>query len=79
MYRPVSVFIATRFFLKDKGEGYLSFMSLASLLGLCLGTATLVVVLSVVNGFEREFKERVLGLVEILFFRPQMLREVVLL
>jgi len=63
MYRPVSAFIATRFFLKDKGEGYLSFMSLASLLGLCLGTGTLVVVLSVVNGFEREFKERVLGLV----------------
>ena len=46
------------------GQGHLSvFMSLLSIAGLVLGTAVLLVVLSVMNGFDREMRERILALV----------------
>lgn len=41
--------------------GYLSFVTLVAALGLALGCAVLIVVLSVMNGFERELRTRVLG------------------
>lgn len=43
------------------GSGFLSFVTLIAAAGLALGTAVLVVVLSVMNGFDRELRERVLG------------------
>lgn len=43
------------------GSGFFSFVSAIAALGLALGTAVLVVVLSVMNGFDRELRERVLG------------------
>ncbi len=46
------------------GQGYLSsFLSLLSMLGLVLAIALLVTVMSVMNGFDREMRERILGLV----------------
>jgi lipoprotein-releasing system permease protein len=46
------------------GRGHLSvFMSLLSIAGLVLGTAVLLTVLSVMNGFDREMRERILALV----------------
>jgi lipoprotein-releasing system permease protein len=46
------------------GRGYLStFLSLLSVLGLVLAIALLIVVLSVMNGFDREMRERILSLV----------------
>ncbi|MFT7289376.1 MAG: lipoprotein-releasing system permease protein [Halieaceae bacterium] len=46
------------------GRGHLSvFMSAVSVTGLILGTALLVTVLSVMNGFEREMRDRILALV----------------
>ncbi|HSG90693.1 MAG TPA: lipoprotein-releasing ABC transporter permease subunit [Pseudomonadales bacterium] len=41
--------------------GFLSFVSWIAAVGLALGTAVLVIVLSVMNGFERELRDRVLG------------------
>lgn len=43
------------------GNGFISFISLISTLGIALGVAALIVVLSVMNGFQRELRTRILG------------------
>ncbi|MFT3905720.1 MAG: lipoprotein-releasing ABC transporter permease subunit [Steroidobacteraceae bacterium] len=52
--------IALRY-LRAGRRGFLSFISLVSVLGLAVGVAVLIVVLSVMNGFERELKARILS------------------
>jgi len=52
--------VAFRYTLSRTGNQLVSFMSLISMAGLVLGVAVLVVVLSVMNGFERELRENVL-------------------
>lgn len=63
MFKPVSVFIGLRYTRAKRRNQLFSFISLASIIGLTLGVAVLIVVLSVMNGFERELQQRVLGLV----------------
>ncbi len=53
--------IATRYTRSTAQDRLISFMSLISIMGLVLGVAVLVIVLSVMNGFERELRQRVLG------------------
>tara|TARA_E500000331_G_scaffold2539_2_gene2677 strand:+ start:5099 stop:6313 length:1215 start_codon:yes stop_codon:yes gene_type:complete len=53
--------LAFRFAVASAGDQLISFMSLISIAGLVLGVAVLVVVLSVMNGFEEELQSRVLG------------------
>jgi lipoprotein-releasing system permease protein len=43
------------------GNRFISFIALISMLGLALGVAALIVVLSVMNGFQKELRERILG------------------
>ncbi|EJE53280.1 lipoprotein releasing system, transmembrane protein, LolC/E family [Acidovorax sp. CF316] len=53
-------------------NGFISFISGASMLGIALGVAALIVVLSVMNGFQKEVRERMLGVVaHIEVFAPQ--------
>jgi len=40
---------------------FISFISLVSMLGIALGVAALIVVLSVMNGFQKEVRARILG------------------
>ena len=52
--------IGTRYLRSGHRRGFVSFVALMSVCGLMLGVATLVVVLSVMNGFERELRTRML-------------------
>lgn len=62
MRRPVALFIGLRYLSSRKGSGFVSFVTFASVIGVALGVATLIVVLSVMNGFEAELRDRLLGL-----------------
>jgi lipoprotein-releasing system permease protein len=53
--------IGTRYLRSAHRRGFVSFVALMSVLGLMLGVAVLVVVLSVMNGFERELRSRMLS------------------
>lgn len=63
MYRPLSLFIGLRYTRAKRRNHFISFISLTSILGLTLGVAVLIVVLSVMNGFDRELQNRILGMV----------------
>ncbi len=62
MRRPVALFVALRYLRASKGSGFVSFVNAASVLGVMLGVAALIVVMSVMNGFENELRERLLGM-----------------
>lgn len=63
MFRPLSLFIGLRYTKAKRKNGFISFISLISMIGLTLGVAVLITVLSVMNGFDREIKSRILGMV----------------
>lgn len=60
--KPVWLFVGLRYLRAARGGGFVSFVTFASVAGVALGVATLIVVLSVMNGFENELRERLLGL-----------------
>ena len=53
--------LGTRYLRSTRGRGFLSFISVVSALGLAVGVAVLIVVLSVMNGFGRELRTRILS------------------
>ena len=63
MYRPFSFFIGFRYLRAKKRNHFISFISAISFLGVALGVAVLITVLSVMNGFDKEIRERVLVMV----------------
>lgn len=63
MFRPLSVFVGLRYTKAERKNGFISFISFISMIGLTLGVAVLITVLSVMNGFDRELKSRILGMV----------------
>lgn len=63
MFRPFSLYVGLRYTAAKRSNNFISFISLVSMLGLMLGVAALIVVLSVMNGFDRELKDRILGMV----------------
>jgi lipoprotein-releasing system permease protein len=58
---PYEWLIGTRYLRSTHRRGFVSFVALMSVLGLMLGVATLITVLSVMNGFERELRNRILS------------------
>lgn len=62
MKKPLAMFIGLRYLRASKGSGFISFVTAASVAGVALGVATLIVVLSVMNGFENELRDRLLGM-----------------
>ena len=63
MFRPLAIFIGLRYTKAERKNGFISFISFISMIGLTLGVAVLILVLSVMNGFDRELKTRILGTV----------------
>jgi lipoprotein-releasing system permease protein len=57
---PYELTIGRRY-LRSTGNRFLSFISLISMLGVAIGVAVLIVVLSVMNGFEQELRSRILS------------------
>jgi lipoprotein-releasing system permease protein len=63
MKRNLSLFIGLRYAFSRRQNGYLSFISGFSFIAMALGVMALIVVLSVMNGFDREIKQRLLKVV----------------
>src|SRR5574342_508045 len=62
MYRPLEIFIGLRYTRAKRRNHFISFISLTSMVGIALGVTALITVLSVMNGFERELRDRILGM-----------------
>src|SRR5690606_41700001 len=63
MFRPLSLFIGSRYTRAKRRNHFISFISLTSMIGLSLGVLAMIMVLSVMNGFQREMSNRILGMV----------------
>jgi len=60
MIRPFELFIGLRYIRAKRRTGFISFITATSVLGIIVGVWALISVLSVMNGFERELKDRIL-------------------
>ena len=63
MFKPLELFVGLRYTRSKHKNNFISFISLASMLGILFGVMVLIVVLSVMNGFEKEFRDRILSMV----------------
>ncbi|OSQ48775.1 lipoprotein-releasing ABC transporter permease subunit [Thalassospira alkalitolerans] len=62
MFSPFERLVAFRYLRPRRQEGFVSVIAIFSLLGIMLGVATLIIVMSVMNGFRAELLGRILGL-----------------
>lgn len=60
MFKPIPVAIGLRYLRAKRRNGFISFISLASIIGIALGVAVLITTLSVMSGFQREIRDRLL-------------------
>ncbi len=58
---PYELFVGLRYTRAKRRNHFISFISLTSMLGIALGVAALITVLSVMNGFQKELRSRILG------------------
>jgi lipoprotein-releasing system permease protein len=63
MIKPVSFFLGWRYVRSRHGNGFSAFISASSTIGIALGVTVLLVVLSAMNGFERELSQKLLSIV----------------
>jgi len=63
MFQPISIFIGLRYSRSKSPTGFVSFITFFSTVGILLGVASLITVVSVMNGFEGELKKRILGII----------------
>ncbi len=63
MYRPLSMFIGLRYSHAKHKNKFVSFISVASILGISLGVAVLIVGLSAMNGFEKALRDQLLSVI----------------
>lgn len=71
MFRGPVIYLGRRYFASGSSSRLASFISLLAMTGLVMGVAMLIIVLSVMNGFDREMRTRILGVVpHIQLFEP---------
>ncbi|MBB5206958.1 lipoprotein-releasing ABC transporter permease subunit [Chiayiivirga flava] len=63
MFKPLELAIGLRYTRAKRRTHFISFISLASMLGIALGVVALITTISVMNGFEKELRARILGMV----------------
>ena len=63
MRKTFPIFVATRFIQSKNKNGFLSFIAWISMIGLVLGITALIVVTSVLNGFQQALDQKILGMV----------------
>ncbi|MDF2690620.1 MAG: cell division protein FtsX [Gammaproteobacteria bacterium] len=63
MFKPLALYIGMRYTRAHKRNHFISFISLVSVMGIALGVAVLITVLSVMNGFDEQIKNRILSMV----------------
>lgn len=62
MFRPIALYIGLRYTRAKRANHFISFISLSSMLGIALGVTVLITVLSVMNGFDQQIRERVMAM-----------------
>lgn len=62
MFKPVPLYIGLRYTRAKKRNHFISFISLTSMIGIALGVAVLITVLSVMNGFDQQIRNRVFAM-----------------
>jgi len=62
MFKPLSFFLGWRYVRSRHGNGFSAFISASSTIGIALGVTVLIVVLSAMNGFERELSQKLLSI-----------------
>src|SRR5690606_5519087 len=60
MFKPVPVAIGLPYLRAKRRNGFISFISMASILGIAIGVAALITTLAVMTGFQREIRDRML-------------------
>jgi lipoprotein-releasing system permease protein len=63
MLTPYELFVGLRYTRARRKNHFISFISITSMMGIGLGVAALIVVLSVMNGFQKELRATILGVV----------------
>jgi lipoprotein-releasing system permease protein len=72
----ITSLISKRFLRSRQDDGFVSFIAFTAIVGVSLGTAALIIALSVLGGFEREITEKVVGFsshIQIQGFQNQLL------
>jgi lipoprotein-releasing system permease protein len=64
MFKPLALFIGFRYVRAKRQNGFISFISLASFLGIALGVTVLITVLSVMNGFDQQIRHKIFSLAD---------------
>lgn len=62
MFKPLSLYIGLRYTRAKRRNHFISFISLASMLGIALGVAVLITVLSIMNGFDYQIRTRLFAI-----------------
>ncbi|NIK37974.1 lipoprotein-releasing system permease protein [Xanthomonas arboricola] len=60
MFKPIPVAIGMRYLRAKRRNGFISFISMASILGIALGVTVLITTLAVMSGFQKEIRDRLL-------------------
>lgn len=56
-----TLFLSVKYFLSKRKEGMISLIGWISVLGVALGVASLIIVMSVMNGFDEEVEKKIIG------------------